>query len=79
MLAKKTAKNQITLPKALLRQLPDAQYFDVSLQEGALLLTPVVVSKPGERLRQVRAKIKALGLTERDVQAAVVWARRSPG
>ena len=75
MLAKKTAKNQITLPMAIVRQLPDATYFDVSLRDGEVLLKPVVVSAPGERLRAVRAKIKALGLTEADVAKAIRWAR----
>jgi len=75
MLAKKTAKNQITLPMAIVRQLPDATYFDVSLRDGDVLLKPVVVSAPGERLRAVRAKIKALGLTEADLEKAIRWAR----
>jgi hypothetical protein len=75
MLAKKTAKNQITLPKAIVRQLPDATYFDVSLRNGDVVLRPVVVSAPGERLRAVRAKIKALGLTEADLERAIRWAR----
>ena len=75
MLAKKTAKNQITLPKAIVRQLPDASYFDVSLRDGEVVLKPVVVSAHGERLKAVRAKIKALGLTEQDVERAIRWAR----
>ena len=37
MLAKRTSKNQITLPKALLKQLPEAQYFDVTLRKGSLV------------------------------------------
>jgi hypothetical protein len=75
MLAKKTAKNQITLPKAIVRQLPGATYFDVSLRNGDVVLRPVVVSAPGARLSAVRAKIKALGLTEADVERAIRWAR----
>ncbi len=76
MLAKKTVKNQITLPKAIVRQLPQVDYFDVSLREGEVVLRPVTVSAPGETLRAVRAKIKALGLTERDVEDAIRWARK---
>jgi hypothetical protein len=75
MLAKKTVKNQITLPKAIVRQLPDATYFDVSLRDGDVILKPVVVTAPGERLRTVRARIKALGLTEQDIDSAIRWAR----
>lgn len=75
MLAKKTSKNQITLPKAIVEQLPDVEYFEVSLREGEVVLKPVVVSAPGERLKAVRAKIRALGLTEKDVEEAIRWAR----
>ena len=79
MLAKKTSKNQITLPKAIVRQLPDVEYFEVSLRDGEVVLRPVVVSAPGERLKAVRAKIKALGLTEKDVRDAMRWARGRRG
>lgn len=76
MLAKKTTKNQVTLPKAVVEALPDTDYFDVSVVEGAVVLKPVVVTIPGERLQAVRAKVKALGLTEQDIRDAVRWARR---
>lgn len=76
MLAKKTSKNQITLPKAIVERIPDAEYFDVSLVEGAVVLKPVAVSVPGERARAVRERIRALGLTEDDVADAIRWARR---
>ena len=58
MLAKKTSKNQITLPKAIVRQLPDVDYFEVSLREGEIVLRPAVVTNQAERLAAVRAKIK---------------------
>jgi len=76
VLAKKTAKNQITLPKAIVRQLPDVEYFDVSLRGDEVVLRPATVTAPGRRLDAVRAKIKALGVTEKDIDAAIVWARR---
>jgi len=75
MLAKKTSKNQITLPKAIVQQIPATDYFDVSIQGGAVLLKPVVVSVPGERVARVREKVRALGLREEDVMAAIRWAR----
>jgi hypothetical protein len=75
MLAKKTSKNQVTLPKAVVEQLPNVEYFDVSVREGEVVLRPVVVSPTGERLRTVRAKVKALGLTEKDIEGAIRWAR----
>ena len=79
MLAKRTSKNQITLPKALLKQLPEAQYFDVTLRKGSLVLRPIVIEAPGERLKAVRTKIRTLGMTEQDVEAAIAWARRASG
>ena len=75
MLAKKTSKNQVTLPKAIVQQIPDVDYFDVSVRGGAVVLRPVLVSTPGERLKAVRAKVRALGLSEKDVEAAIRWAR----
>lgn len=79
MLAKKTSKNQITLPKAIVQQLPDVEYFEVSLRDGEVVLRPVVVTAPGDQLSAVRAKIKALGLTEKDVEDAIRWARGRRG
>jgi hypothetical protein len=75
MLAKKTSKNQITLPKSIVRQLPDAEYFDVSLRSGEVVLKPVIISAPLQRLKEVREKIRQLGLTESDVDRAIRWAR----
>ncbi len=77
MLAKKTAKNQITLPKAIVRQLPDVDSFEVSLREGAVVLRPAVVRAAAQRLTEIRSKIRALGLTEKDIDAAIRWARRA--
>ena len=75
MLAKKTVKNQITLPKAIIDQLPETDYFEVSIRGEEIVLRPVIIEVKGRRLDKVRAKIKALGLTEKDVDAAIRWAR----
>lgn len=75
MLAKKTSKNQITLPKAIVKQLPEVEYFEVSLRKGEVVLRPVEVSVPGEKVKAVRAKIRSLGLTEKVVEQAIRWAR----
>ncbi|HVT44107.1 MAG TPA: AbrB/MazE/SpoVT family DNA-binding domain-containing protein [Thermoanaerobaculia bacterium] len=72
MLAKLTAKNQITLPKELVRQLEPTDYFDVQLENGRLILTPVVPQMAGV----VRDKLEALGITEDDIDAAVAWASK---
>lgn len=72
MLAKKTSKNQITLPKAVVRHFPDVDYFDVREEAGRIVLAPVRPSRADE----VRDKLKRLGITEADVTDAVEWARR---
>lgn len=76
MLAKLTAKNQISLPKAVVKNFPGVEYFDVSLRDGEIVLCPVVLARPVERLKEVRAKIRRLGLTEKAVEEAIRWARR---
>ena len=73
MLAKITSKNQITIPKKIIDQLPDADYFDVQLKDGVILLKPLRFYNTD--LGQIRAKMKKLGLRETVVPEAVKWAR----
>ena len=75
MLAKITAKNQLTLPKAITKAIGPAEYFDVEAKDGQIVLTPVRI----QRADAVRAKLAKLDLTEQDVADAVSWARRPVG
>jgi len=75
MLAKKTSKNQITLPKEIVKAFPDAKYFDVSIRDNTIRLMPVKITPIQSSLDSVRGKIKNLGLTEKDVGEAIQWAR----
>ncbi len=75
MLAKKTSKNQITLPKEIVKVFPDAEYFDVSIRDNTIRLMPVKITPVQSSLDSVREKIKKLGLTEKDVGEAIQWAR----
>ena len=75
MLAKKTVKNQITLPKSIVARLPKTDYFEVSLRGEEIVLKPVVIAATRTKLDKVRSKMKALGITEKDVDAAIRWAR----
>ncbi len=77
MLAKKTSKNQITLPQAIAKNFPETVYFDVALEENQIVLRPVKISLADSALEKARLKIKRLGLTERDVEEAIAWARKS--
>ena len=76
MLAKKTSKNQITLPRDIARNFPDTVYFDVVMNDDQILLKPVQFSPAGAALEKVRLKMKKLGITERDVEEAITWARK---
>ena len=40
-----TSKNKITLPKAVVAQLPPSEYFEVEAVDGRLMLTPVRLQK----------------------------------
>jgi hypothetical protein len=75
MLAKKTSKNQLTLPKEIVKAFPDVEYFEINVQDGKILLTPVKIT-PASTLQQVKDKIEKLGLTEKDIDDAIKWARR---
>lgn len=71
MLAKITAKNQLTLPKSVTAAVGATEYLDVQVRGGQIILTPVRI----QRGDVVRAKLAELGLAEADVADAVRWAR----
>jgi bifunctional DNA-binding transcriptional regulator/antitoxin component of YhaV-PrlF toxin-antitoxin module len=74
MLAKMTSKNQITIPKKIIDQLQNVEYFDVELKDGMVLLKPLKVYSTN--LDQIRSKLKKMGLNENSVKEAVRWARK---
>ena len=69
MLAKLTSKNQLTLPKAVVSSCRGATYFDVTEDNGRIVLTPVRLN----RADAVRSKLADLGIAENDVAKAVAW------
>lgn len=71
MLAKKTVKNQLTLPKKVVERFPGTDYFDVRVENDCIVLRPV---RPGGA-EEVREKLAKLGLTEKDIRDAIAWAR----
>jgi bifunctional DNA-binding transcriptional regulator/antitoxin component of YhaV-PrlF toxin-antitoxin module len=73
MLAKMTSKHQITIPKKIIEQLPDVEYFEVELKDGVVMLKPLKVYDTN--LGKIRSKIKKLGLQENTVKEAIEWAR----
>ena len=77
MLVKKTSKNQITLPKEVLKNFPETEYFEVRAEEDRIVLIPVKTIPSNVTLERIRKKIKEAGLREKDLKEAVKWARRS--
>ncbi len=72
MLAKMTSKNQLTLPKSIVQSVGNADYFEVEIDNGRVILTPVRIQKADA----VRAKLEELGISEQDVADAITWARK---
>jgi hypothetical protein len=72
VLAKKTTKNQITLPKKVIARFTGVDYFDVSTDGTCIILRPLQKSRADE----VRARLTQLGIEDEDVTAAVSWARK---
>lgn len=73
MLAKLTSKNQLTLPKAAVEATGNAEYFEIAVRAGQLVLTPVRI----QRADAVRAKLARLDLGDNDLAEAVSWGRRT--
>lgn len=73
MLAKLTAKNQLTLPKSIITAVDAGEYFEVEVRNGQIILTPIRI----QRADAVRAKLATLNLSEQDINDAVVHARQS--
>ena len=72
MLAKLTSKNQLTLPKSITKAISDSEYFDVKVENGQIILTPVKI----QRADAVRSKLATLDISEQDIADAVNWARK---
>ncbi len=74
MFVKLTAKNQLTLPRAVINAVGPAEYFEVEVRDGRIILTPVRI----QGADVVRARFAELDLQEQDVAEAVIWARQTP-
>ncbi len=75
MLVKKTSKNQITLPKEVLKQIPETDYFEVKVEDGKIVLIPARVIPARISIESIREKIKRRGLTKKVIDEALKWAR----
>jgi len=53
------------------------EYFDVKISKGKIILEPVKMTSSDKiLLEKVRDKIAALGLTPKDIEDAIDWARK---
>jgi len=73
MLAKITSKNQITIPKKIIDQMPGVRYFDVELKGETIMLKPLRAYTTD--LEQIRSKMRTLRLKENSVAEAIRWVR----
>ena len=75
MLAKKTSKNQITLPKEIALKFQDVDYFDIKKDDNKIILIPVKIFPIDKTLNGIRDKMEKLGITESDISGGIKWAR----
>ena len=73
---KLSSKNQLTLPRSVVRHFPGTRYFEIAERGSEVVLRPARIAVQGETLERVREKIRALGLTEDVVSEAVRSARK---
>lgn len=78
MLCKMTSKNQITLPKEVLRDFGGREYFNARVENGRIILEPMIV-RPVEtrQLSDIRDRIQSMGLTEASIASLVEEARHA--
>ena len=79
MLTELTSENTITLPAEVVSEFEGAVYFDVTKENGCIVLTPAKASHADiVRMKAdvARDKIAKLGLTEADVAEVVARVRR---
>ncbi|MBN2439490.1 MAG: AbrB/MazE/SpoVT family DNA-binding domain-containing protein [Deltaproteobacteria bacterium] len=79
MLAKLTTKNQITLPRDVVKDFKGIEYFDAVVQDGRIVLEPVRIRPVAADLAGIRKKMERLGVTKADVTEAVRWSRKNTG
>jgi hypothetical protein len=75
MLAKKTSKNQLTLPKEIADKFPGVDLFDAQVESNRIVLVPVRITPVTSTLEGIRDKMEKLGIGEGDISEAIRRAR----
>ncbi|MBN2299108.1 MAG: AbrB/MazE/SpoVT family DNA-binding domain-containing protein [Deltaproteobacteria bacterium] len=76
MLAKKTSKNQLTLPKEIADKFPGIDMFDAEVDNNRIVLVPVKMTPISATLESIRDKMNKLGINEADITEAINRARK---
>jgi hypothetical protein len=73
MLARRTVGNTLSLPDAAVAAVGHPDAFDVTVEDGRLILTP----RPAPTADAARTRLADQGLSDQDITEAVRWARRT--
>jgi hypothetical protein len=76
LLIKKTAKNQVTIPKALLGRLISTDYFEADVAGDVLVLRPVKVVEMVD-IDKIRDRLRRRRVRADEVDKAASWARKN--
>ena len=71
LLARLTDRNLLVIPTVVTGEFPGIETFEVSIQDGKIILTPLDLPSADE----VRDELAARAIAEEDVAEAVKWAR----
>lgn len=74
-LAKKTSKNQLTLPAEIIKGMEDVDYFQIERRDETLVLKPVRLEDAETPLQKFQRLFKAHGGNAKAINDAVKWAR----
>ncbi|MDD5674066.1 MAG: hypothetical protein PHC61_07885 [Chitinivibrionales bacterium] len=74
---KLSSKNQLTLPRSIVKHFPGMRYFEIAERNNEVVLRPARMVVHGDALERVREKIRDLGLSEEMVAEAVKSVRKA--
>jgi hypothetical protein len=76
MLTKKTTKNQLTLPKDIVKEFPGIEYFDAVVEKRRIVLTPVLMMPADGSIGEIREKAAAFETSGKENRKDESWPGR---
>ena len=73
MLTKKTTKNQLTLPKDIVKEFPGLEYFDAVVEKRRIVLTPVLMMPADGSPSEIQEQTAAFGTSGKEVRKDGSW------